>query len=135
MSESLGNFLLAYNQVRSKKLTVEELEELTQTIHCRTMGNLLHELKSRVKFKEGDTKERMEAALKIRNFLMHRWFIERQAAFKDEAGRMALLRELVAMERLLDSERVMANAMRIALCQTLSIEDVWYPKGEDRDTA
>ena len=36
--EALGNFLLAYNHIRPTKLTAEELEELTQTIHGRTMG-------------------------------------------------------------------------------------------------
>jgi hypothetical protein len=70
--EALGNFLLAYNQVRSKKLTAEEMEELTEAIHGRTMGQLLHELKSRVTFNERDTKERTEAALEVRNYLMHK---------------------------------------------------------------
>jgi hypothetical protein len=41
---------------------------------------------------------------------------------------MALLQELVGFERLLDSARVTANAMRIAMCRTLGIEDVWLPK-------
>src|SRR3954467_8889684 len=54
--EALGNFLLAYNQVRPVKMIAEELEELTQDIHGRTMGQLLHELKSLVKFSEGDYK-------------------------------------------------------------------------------
>jgi hypothetical protein len=41
---------------------------------------------------------------------------------------MALLQELVSFGRLLDSARVTANAMRIAMCRTLGIEDVWLPK-------
>jgi hypothetical protein len=126
--EALGNFLLAYNHIRVVKLTSEELEELTQSIHGRTMGQLLHELKSRVTFNEGDTRERMEVALKVRNYLMHRWFLDRKDNFKDEAGRMALLQELAGMERLLDSARIMANAMRIAMCEKLAIDDSWLPK-------
>jgi hypothetical protein len=74
--EALGNFLLAYTHIRPKKLTAEELEELTQNTHGRTMGQLLRELKSVVKFNDGDDpKERMEAALYVRNYLMHRWFL------------------------------------------------------------
>jgi hypothetical protein len=48
---------------------------------------------------------------------------------------MSLLHELVGMERLLDSARVMANAMRIAMCRTLGIEDVWLPKETDDEAA
>ena len=94
---------------------------------------MLCELKKLVRFSDGDYEERMKAALNVRNFLMHRWFIERQEAVKDEPGRMPLLRELVRMERLLDSVRVMANAMRIAMCRTLGFEDIWLPKQADGD--
>lgn len=129
--EALGNFLLAYNHLRPEKMSDEESEELTQNIQARTMGQLLHKLKSLVTFKDGDYRERMEGALKARNYLMHRWFLDRQEAFNSEAGRMALLKELVGMERLLDSARVMANAMRIAMCETLGIDDIWLPAREN----
>ena len=124
--EALGNFLLAYNYIRPEKMSAEELEELTQNIHIRTMGQLLREVKSLVTFDSGDYGERMEAALQVRNYLMHRWFLDRREAFKSDAGRMALLQELVGMECLLDSARVMANAMRIAMCREFRVDDVWY---------
>lgn len=129
--EALGNFLLAYNNVRPEKMSAQELEELTQNMQGRTMGQLLYELKSRVTFNAGDYRERMEAALKARNYLMHKWFLERRDAFNSEAGRMALLQELVDKEQLLDSARIMANAMRIAMCRTLGIEDIWQPEQEN----
>jgi hypothetical protein len=129
--EALGNFLLAYNHIRPKKMSAEELEELTQNIQARTMGQLLRELKSLVTLNERDSGERLEAALKVRNFLMHRWFLDRREAFKSEGGRMALQQELLGMERLLDSARVTANAMRIAMCRTLGINDIWIPEQED----
>jgi hypothetical protein len=129
--EALGNFLLAYNHIRPEKMSAEELEKLTQSIQARAMGKLLRELESLVTFNEGDPRERMEAALKVRNYLMHRWFLDRREAFKSEDGRMALLQELVGMERLLDSARVTANAMRIAMCRTLGIDDVWISKQEN----
>jgi hypothetical protein len=44
---------------------------------------------------------------------------------------MALLQELVDKEQLLDSARIMANAMRIAMCRTLGIEDIWQPEQEN----
>jgi hypothetical protein len=129
--EALGNFLLAYNHIRPEKMSAEELEELTQGIQARSMGSLLHELKSLVTLKEGDPRERMEAALKVRNYLMHRWFLDRRETFKSARGRMALLQELVGMERLLESARVTANAMRIAMCRTLGIDDIWIPEQEN----
>jgi hypothetical protein len=53
--------------------------------------------------------------------------------FRNEEGRLGMLVELVSMERLLDSTRVMANAMRIAMCRQLNIDDTAFPVEEDRD--
>jgi hypothetical protein len=126
--EALTNFLTAYKHVAHFDLSIEEIEEIVQGLHKKTMGQLLHDLKGTVKFDDGDYFERMDTALKVRNLLMHRWFLERKKYFKTEEGRFGMLTELTTMERLLDSTRVMANAMRIALCRGLGIEDTWLPK-------
>lgn len=60
---ALGDFLRAYDKVRSKKLPAEELKELTQRIDARTMGQLLRDLRNLVTFSEGDYAKRMKAAL------------------------------------------------------------------------
>jgi hypothetical protein len=131
--ESLTNFLTAYKRVAHFGLSTDEIEAIVQGLHKRTMGQLLHDLKGIVKFNDGDYIERMETALKVRNFLMHRWFLERKDCFKTKEGRFEMLAELISMERLLDSSRVMANAMRIALCSALGMEDTWLPKGGEGD--
>lgn len=128
--EALGNFLLAFNHFRTEKMSAEELEQLTRSIHARTMGRLLRDLKSLLTFNEESPRERMEAAVEARNYLMHTWFLDRREDFKSEAGRMALMRELIGMEQLLDSARVTANAMRIAMCEKLGIDDIWMPRQE-----
>jgi hypothetical protein len=93
--EALGHFLLAYNVISREKMSAEQLKELTQGIQARTMGQLLNQLKSLVTFNEEDCRERMEAALKVRNYLMHSWFLDRREAFNSEAGRMALLQHVI----------------------------------------
>jgi len=128
LEEALTNFLTVYKRAVHFDVSTEEIEKIVQGLHKKTMGQLLRDLKGIVTFTDGDYIERMEMALKVRNFLMHRWFIERKEYFKTNEGRIGLTVELVGIERLLDSTRVMANAMRIALCETLGIEDTWLPK-------
>ena len=129
--EALTNFLTVYKRDVHSDLSTEEIEETVRGPAKKTMGQLLNALKGVVTFKDGDYIERMEAALKVRNFLMHRWFLERKAHFKTKEGRAGLMVELVSIEGLLDSTRVMANAMRIALCRVLEIEDIWLPKDSE----
>jgi hypothetical protein len=114
--QALGAFLDADNRVSGKSLTADELEK-------KTMGQLLHEMRRHVRFNESRPDDCMSAALACRNFLMHKYFLEREEAMKTEDGRLRMLAELVGMERILDAARVTANAVRIALCQTLGIED------------
>ena len=64
-------------------------------------------------------------ALNERNFLIHRFFLERNSDLESTEGRMKLLYELNRIERNLDSSRVAINAMRIAMSETLGIEDAW----------
>src|SRR4051812_22299718 len=80
--EALGNFLLAYNHIRSDRMSVEDLEALMQNLQGRTMGQLLNQIKAFVTFSEDEPLERMAAALDARNYLMHRWFLDRRKAFK-----------------------------------------------------
>jgi hypothetical protein len=131
--EALTNFLTVYKRAVHFDLSTEGIEEIVHGLHKKTMGQLLHDLKGIVKSTDGDYIERMEMALKVRNFLMHRWFLERKDYFKTKEGRIGMVAELVGIEKLLDSTRVMANAMRIALCKALRIEDAWLPKDGKSD--
>lgn len=95
------------------------LDKLTR----QTLGALIRELQNRVKFDNPQPTELLADALDSRNFLMHHFFLKRDVQLGSEAGRFSLLAELTKIENQLDNGRVVVNAMRIALCRALGIED------------
>lgn len=117
--QSLKRFLTIYNRMALGSTTVEEV------LRKKTMGELLKRVKKVVTFQDDSFVDRFDAVVRERNFLMHDFFIERAAQLKSPKGRMALLTELITIEKALDHSRVTVNAMRIAMCRTLGIEDEW----------
>lgn len=118
--QSLLRFLAVYNRIQSDSVSVGDLEEKKMT-----MGYLIKQVKHRVRFDDDLIEEGFSIALDKRNYLIHRFFLERNEEFKSTEGRLRLLSELVAIEQVLDRCRAMVNAMRIAMCRTLEIEDPW----------
>ena len=117
--QSLERFLTIYNRVVHGSTTVEDV------LQGKTLGQLLKRFKKVVTFPDDSFVEKFYAVVKERNFLMHDFFIDRASDLQSSEGRMALLSELITIEKALDHSRVTVNAMRIAMCNTLGIEDEW----------
>ena len=117
--QGLTRFLKMYNKIASDSLSIDDLGKKM------TMGQLLSKVRQRVTIKEDSVEEGFSTALDQRNYLVHRFFLERNSGLESTEGRMGLLTELVEIERNLERCRVMINAMRIAMCSTLSIKDEW----------
>jgi len=113
--EALADFLLAYNQACNKSLSVADLEAVDMKLRKKTMGTLLVDFKKYAKISDNNVIKYMDTALVNRNFLMHRFFLERGDYFKTEAGRMGLLKELVGIEQQLRAATSVTNGIRIAL--------------------
>ena len=116
LEQAFVRFLHLYNQFSGRSLTLEKLNK-------QTLGSLIKELEKHVTLNDPRPPELLSAALESRNFLMHHFFLERDLQLADEPGRFALLSELLAIEGLLNNGRVLVNAMRIAVCRTLDVED------------
>ena len=117
--QGLTRFLVMYNRIASDSVSVDDIGQKL------TMGKLLKRVGQHVTIDDNSVEEGFSAALQERNYLIHRFFLERDSQFKSTEGRLGLLSELVGIERNLDRCRVMINAMRIAMCETLGIEDDW----------
>ena len=117
--QSLVRFLTIYNRVALGSTTVEDV------LQKMTMGKLLKRVEKVVTFPDDSFVEKFDAVVRARNFLMHDFFIDRASELESSEGRMALLTELITIEKALDHSRVTVNAMRIAMCRTLGIEDEW----------
>jgi hypothetical protein len=115
-------FLVVYNQITKDAMTTEDLESRNADLNKKTMGQLLYKLKTIVSFPGETYTDYFREALNQRNFLMHKYFLERTHMFATEESRFAALKELTQMEAIFDRARIAINAMRIALCRTLNID-------------
>ena len=117
--QGLTRFLVMYNKIASDSVSVVDIGQKL------TMGQLLKRVGEHVTINDNLIVEGFSAALQQRNFLIHRFFLERDSQIKSSEGRLVLLSELVRIEKNLDRCRVLINAMRIAMCESLGIEDYW----------
>ena len=117
--QGLTRFLTMYNKVASDQVSVDDIG------HKMTMGQLLRKVGQHVTINDNSVEERFSTALMERNYLIHRFFLERNTLLQSSEGRMQLLSELVGIEANLEGSRVTINAMRIAMCRTVGIKDEW----------
>ena len=117
--QGLTRFLIMYNKIASDSVSVDDIGQKM------TMGQLLRKVGQHVTISDNSVEEGFSTALMDRNYLIHRFFLERNPLLGSSEGRMQLLSELVGIEANLERCRVMINAMRIAMCKALGIEDEW----------
>ena len=120
LEQGLERFLVMYNKIASDSVSVDDIVR-----QKNTMGQLISKVKQHVAFDDDSLAERFETARTERNFLIHRFFLERHLQLASSEGRMQLLSELVGIEANLERCHVTINAMRIAMCEFLGIADEW----------
>ena len=116
---ALAEFLVTYNTVAKNKLTVPELDTLHERLGKRTMGVLLRELKKYVTIDHSGVDDCLEQALEARNFLMHRYFREREQGLSSESTRLEMMTELVHIGDTQETAATFVRAMRIAFSRAL----------------
>ena len=117
--QGLTRFLTIYNKIASDSVRIDDIGQKL------TMGGLLKRIRRHVTINDDSVEEGFSSALKERNYLVHRFFLERDPQLRSTEGRMELLSELIAIENNLERCRIMINAMRIAMCESLGIQDDW----------
>ena len=73
---ALSEFLLVYNRLLKKSLTLADLEVVETSLHKKTMGALLTEFRKHVKISDDVVSTSLSDAVQKRNFLIHRYFRE-----------------------------------------------------------
>lgn len=74
-------------------VTREKYDALLSKNFKKTLGQLFHLMKDDLHIEE-NVKQKIEEALKLRNFLIHNYFWERAVQFSNSVGRQAMLEEL-----------------------------------------
>ena len=117
--QGLARFLIMYNKIASDSVSVDDIGQKL------TMGQFLRRVRKHVTINDNSVEEGFSTARDERNYLIHRFFLERNQLLDSSEGRMQLLSELMNTEANLERCRVTINAMRIAMCEALEIKDEW----------
>ena len=100
LEAALSDFLVVDNELAEQHLTVDDLRMEGEKLRKMTMGSLLREVQKHVKFDDAQwVSDWLSSALGKRNFLIHRYFLDREDKFKTEMGRLGMLNELVSIQR------------------------------------
>lgn len=75
------------------EITRAEYDDLLNRLFSRTLGQLVRDIGKLAELNP-EEEERLQRALRKRNWLAHRYFWERAADFFSEAGRVLMIREL-----------------------------------------
>ena len=107
--------LVACARLEATPLSLAELDGLDNKLQKQTLGALLKRWSTQATIDENSYAQLLTDALQTRNFLIHRYFLERDEALGDEAGRFRLLRELVKIQTKFEEATTLARAITIAL--------------------
>ena len=109
--ESLSKLIVTLNEWSGSDIPVEK----------RTFGQLWWEFKGEFVKKIDDwVPEYLKELKENRNFMIHQYFLERSDDFGTEPGRMAILKELLAIEERLRRGTSLINGLRTAIEETLA---------------
>lgn len=123
----LKRFLRAYNNIRKTNVTIDNLDDISDKRRKMTMGALLKEIRKYVKFNHPNIDATLDGVLANRNFLAHRYFLDRDKYFTNERGRLAMLRKLVIFEQQLETVTGWMAGLRVAM------EEIVAKKGKSTE--
>ena len=121
--KALSEFLATINRILAPSTPLKELKTAESQLNKKTIGQLLKIMNKHVKTDALWVTDAWIKALEGRNFLIHRYFLEREDRFKTKAGRMAMLKELLTIETQLKEATDLVNGMRVAVVDQVSSND------------
>lgn len=120
LEKALGDLVVSINQLVDCSLFVADLKERDESTRRKTMGQLFHYVKKHATISDESIVEKLTFAIDKRNFLAHRYFIERDTGFETRAGRKSMINELVIMGDLFARCTAVVGGITIAIREALS---------------
>jgi len=120
---SLAEFLVTYRKLADKVYLESEIQTLEETLHKKTMGALLTELRKVFVIDDVEIDSLLSSALKLRNFLMHEFFRAREPDFPSERKRHHIFGELIEIGLTLKKAMFAVRGMNAAIQQYLQVVD------------
>ena len=119
LEKALGDLVLVINQLVDSSLSLADLKGRDEKIRRKTMGNLFRYVKEHATISDESIVENLNLAINKRNFLAHRYFIERDTGFETRADRKGMITELVIMGDFIDQCTAVVRGINIAIRDTL----------------
>ena len=119
---ALEEFLIVYNKISKKSLSLRDLETIETKLRKKTIGALLQEFRNYVTVNDDKIEQSLHNALEKRNFLIHGFFRQREGKFRSKEGRIEMLAELIDIEKELKRATDVVNGMRVALLDALDLK-------------
>ena len=124
LEESLRDLLLTLDRLLGQdSVLVSFLDGATTdkqpARYKRTIGQLISQLKERITPSDQQVFGVLEKALEERNFLIHRYFLERSNGFDTQSGRWEMLKELLSIEESIRRATSITGGIRVAITSRL----------------
>ena len=113
--EVLERFLTTYNRVTSDSVTVADMGS-SKSIGLIVSKTRKHARKHE-KVRYFSTRKLLATTLREKRYLLHRFFIKREAEFDSARGRRLLMAELLRIERNLVRSRIALGSMETSIWQ------------------
>jgi hypothetical protein len=113
--QALKFFIGVLRRIEPGRNTSESAEAMAHRLEKATLGQLLRQFSSKVRISDPSIPSLLLTAVEKRNFLAHRFFLERINLIAEEEGRVEMLRELTAMQALLERAGTLMRAMGTVL--------------------
>ena len=120
--ESLAEFLVTYRRLAEKVHLDSDIQTLEETLHKKTMGALLTELRKVFTIDDAEIDSLLSGALKMRNFLMHEFFRECEPDFSSDLKRLRIFEELIEIGLTLKKAMFAVSGMNAAIQQYLQVD-------------
>jgi len=120
--ESLAEFLVTYRRLAEKVHLDSDIQTLEETLHKKTMGALLTELRKVFTIDDAEIDFLLSGALKMRNFLMHEFFRECEPDFSSDLKRLRIFEELIEIGLTLKKAMFAVSGMNAAIQQYLQVD-------------
>ena len=118
LEEALGDLVSSINELVDCSLSATDLKDRDADVRKKTMGQLFRHIKKYATISDESIMDSLEIAIRKRNFLAHRYFIERDMGFDTRAGRTNMLEELVTLGSFFDRCSAVVRGITIAMRET-----------------
>lgn len=123
LEKGLCNFLMLYEMVTGKFVSLAGFDAREKAVQKKTLGQLVKDIAPHVTFAETTDAAVFDNALAKRNHLLHDYFWDRAVEFASTNGRRSMIAELDATRQLLENAELLVVCIYEATRKAVGLPD------------